>query len=236
MPLIRKVKCVVHSISDHGGQVYTVELLPENKLPNFHPGQFLHLALDPYDPSGFWPDSRAFSIASPPSDRNHVKISYSVKGKFTTRMQNELAAGREVWVKLPYGEFIVKDTEDVALIAGGTGITAFNAFLEDLKPENSHNIFLFYGARSSDLLIYRSSLEAVSRNCPQFHLELFAEETSDARCITGPIDMDVIWKRVANPMATSYYLAGPPAMVQKFLTDLNGKGVPTEKTNIDKWE
>ena len=37
---------------------------PNGRAPRFRPGQFLHLALDAYDPSGFWPDSRVFSIAS----------------------------------------------------------------------------------------------------------------------------------------------------------------------------
>ena len=32
----------------------------------FKPGQFLHLALDAFEPGGFWPESRVFSIASAP--------------------------------------------------------------------------------------------------------------------------------------------------------------------------
>ena len=64
--MAQKLNCVVEQVIDHGERVYTLALRPERPVPRFRPGQFLHLALDPYDPSGFWPESRVFSIASPP--------------------------------------------------------------------------------------------------------------------------------------------------------------------------
>ncbi len=53
----------------------------------------MHLALDRYDPGGFWPDSRVFSIASSPVERQRLTITYAVKGAFTTRMERELTPG-----------------------------------------------------------------------------------------------------------------------------------------------
>jgi hypothetical protein len=44
----------VDKIIDFGEHVYQVHLRPERPLSRFRPGQFLHLALDSYDPSGFW--------------------------------------------------------------------------------------------------------------------------------------------------------------------------------------
>ena len=35
---------------------------------------------------------------------------------------------------MPYGDFVIDGAADVVLFAGGTGITAFTAFLEDLTP------------------------------------------------------------------------------------------------------
>ena len=66
--------------STHGERVYTLALRPERPVPRFRAGQFLHLALDPYDPTGFWPESRVFSIASPPAQRDSVRITYAVHG------------------------------------------------------------------------------------------------------------------------------------------------------------
>ena len=98
-------------------------------VPRFTPGQFLHLALDPYDADGFWPDSRVFSIASSPVARTNLSITYAVKGAFTTRMERELIVGAVVWVKLPYGEFVIDQSRDAVLFAGGTGVTAFTELI-----------------------------------------------------------------------------------------------------------
>ena len=91
------------------------------------------MAIDNYDPSKFWPDSRVFSIASVPRNRDAIKITYAVKGKFTSRMENELKEGMTVWIKMPYGDFIIDGIGEVVLLAGGTGITAFTAFIRPMS-------------------------------------------------------------------------------------------------------
>ena len=120
MPVVRRLGCTVERVADHGEHVYTVTLVPEQLAPAFRPGQFLHLALDRFEPGGFWPESRVFSIASSPTQRDRLSITYAVKGVFTTRMERELAPGRAVWAKLPYGEFTVDPDRDAVLFAGGT--------------------------------------------------------------------------------------------------------------------
>ena len=50
-------------------------------------------------------------------------------------MEAELRTGGQLWVKMPYGEFIVRADQDVCLLAGGTGVTAFTAFLAGLTAE-----------------------------------------------------------------------------------------------------
>ena len=49
------------------------------RCPLFKPGQFLHLAIDPYDGAGFWPESRVFSIASSPRDRD--RLTHHLRGQ-----------------------------------------------------------------------------------------------------------------------------------------------------------
>jgi NAD(P)H-flavin reductase len=171
----RKLQCTVERITDHGDGVYTVEMKPLRPVPVFRPGQFLHLTLDNYDPSGFWPESRVFSIASSPGARECLRIVYSVKGVYTTRMAKELHPGKGVWVKMPYGEFVVDGTADAVLIAGGTGITAFQAFIEGLGPEHPHKVVLLYGARRPDLLLGREMIEKKERTLGTFRACFFSE-------------------------------------------------------------
>jgi len=223
----QKLACVVERVTAHGGRVYTLVLRPERPVPRFRAGQFLHLALDRYDPTGFWPESRVFSIASPPADRGSVKITYAVKGHFTTRMEAEAIEGSEIWIKLPYGDFVVETQSDVALFAGGTGVTAFTAFLEALRPETPQRVALAYGARTADLLIYRDVVDRCAARVPAL---------SVAYVVGEPLSPDTLWPCLPRPAATHYYISGPPAMLRGIGDGLRARGIASEAIHVDAWE
>ncbi|MDD5367641.1 MAG: FAD-dependent oxidoreductase [Anaerolineaceae bacterium] len=237
MALSRKIRCEIRKVIDHGSHVYTLELIPEKNLPAFRPGQFLHLALDEYDPAGFWPDSRAFSIASSPSSRDTLQITYSVQGQFTRHMELELFEGRRVWVKLPYGEFIIEETQDVVLFAGGTGITAFTAFLLNLFPTFPHSVTLAYGARTSNLLIYRELVDRCAMTVPQMKVLYFTEQGLTAPGeICSRLSVPVVLQHLKNPLRATYYISGPPPMLRTISQDLCQQGITTDAIRIDAWE
>lgn len=237
MAIAQKLRCCVEQIIAHGDHVYTVELRPERPAPRFRPGQFLHLALDDYDPSGFWPESRVFSIASAPVQRALLRIVYSVRGRFTARMERELSEGRQVWVKLPYGDFIVEDAGDIVLFAGGTGITAFTAFLDGLTPAFRPAVTVAYGARTAGLLIYRDLLAARVAQIPGLCVRYFVERGEPPADVTiGRLSVDAVWPHILAPAQATYYLSGPPAMLKTLADDLRGHGITGSAIRIDAWE
>jgi ferredoxin-NADP reductase len=234
--MAQKLSCVVEKIVDHGERVYTVALRPERPAPRFRAGQFLHLALDPYDPTGFWPESRVFSIASPPAERNLVRITYAVHGKFTARMESGLVEGKEVWIKMPYGDFIIESAREVVLFAGGTGVTAFTAFLEDLAPGREQPVTLAYGARTGDLLIYKDIVERCAQRAPALQVSYFVEQAVPAGMNPGRVSVDAVWPRLRRPLDAHYYISGPPPMLRGIAQDLRARNISPEAIHIDAWE
>ena len=230
MTVVRRIPCLVRAVTDHGERVYTVELEPAMPVPRFKPGQFLHLALDAYAPDGFWPESRVFSIASSPRERDRLAITYAVKGAFTGRMEHELAPGGSVWVKLPYGEFVVDQASEAVLFAGGTGVTAFTAFLQSLEPERAPRVLLFYGARKPDLFVYGPLAEACAREVPSLDCRLVCEE------VDGRLQVDAAWPAIAMLHAPVFYLSGPPEMLAALTAQLLDHGVSMEDIRTDAWE
>jgi ferredoxin-NADP reductase len=228
--VVRRIRCLVRSVTDHGEHVYTVELEPSMPIPSFKPGQFLHLAIDPYDGAGFWPESRVFSIASSPRERDRLTITYAVKGAFTTRMEGELAPGAGVWVKLPYGEFVIDPVQDSVLFAGGTGVTAFTAFLQSLTPDQTHRVVLFYGARTPSLFVYRPLAQACVDEVPALSCHFVSEEAQ------GRLDVDAAWPAIASLRDPVFYLSGPPPMLAALTAQLRRSGVAPERIRIDAWE
>jgi ferredoxin-NADP reductase len=245
MPVTQKLRCVVERVVAHGERVYTLALRPEHPVPRFRAGQFLHLALDPYDPSGFWPESRVFSIASPPAQRDAVQVTYAVHGRFTARMESDLVEGRQVWIKMPYGDFVIDSRADVVLFAGGTGITAFTAFLEGLTPAEHQSVTLAYGARTHSLLIYRDVVEDCVQRLPSLDVSYFVEQGGGSdpparvgrlRSNPGRVSVAAVWPRLRRPFDTAYYISGPPPMLRAIGQDLRARNIPPEAIHIDAWE
>jgi len=233
----QKLRCEVEEVIQHGERVYSLILRPERPIMRFIPGQFLHLTLEDYQPGDFWPDSRVFSIASAPAERDHLRITYAVKGNFTSRMEAELHPGQAVWVKLPYGDFIITPERDVCILAGGTGITAFTAFIVGLKADYPDQVTLFYGARRPDLLIYRSLVDSVAGRCPNLQAHFLAEEDHEGTdCLPGRIEAGWVWEFLPAPLQAHYYLSGPPDMLHALRAELHGWDVPANRIHIDAWE
>ncbi len=244
----RKARCSVEAITDHGERVYSLDLAPASPVPLFRPGQFLHLTVDDYDPSGFWPESRVFSIASSPRDRRRIRICYSVKGRYTARMEQKLRPGSEVWIKLPYGDFVIDDTNDAVLLAGGTGISAFTAFLEAMTPETSRSVTLVYGARTPGLFLFQDMILAQLSRLHKFQAIFFSEAPDaafnrqmaalpkPARCLSGRIALDQVWAHAGSPDNQVFYISGPPAMLAALGAGLRARGVAPERIRTDAWE
>jgi len=238
-----KIKCTVSSIDAHSDSVFTVRLKPARRLPRFKPGQFLHLAIDSYDPTGgYWPESRVFSIASAPFD-SEITIAYAVKGKFTLRMKEELEVGKDVWVKLPYGHFVISYAPDgeVVLVAGGTGITPFIPFLlNETNNPSGEKISLVYGVRRSDLLIFGDVIVDALANLNGFSLYAFCEEraNSDSQFSAeqGGLTIDAILRATTDPTKAVFYLSGPVEMINTFKDGLKDTEVSETKIHIDEWE
>jgi ferredoxin-NADP reductase len=245
MPVAQKLRCRVERVVNHGDRVYTVALRPEHLAPRFRAGQFLHLALDPYDSTRFWPESRVFSIASAPSQRDLLRISYSVRGRFTARMEAEVVEGRDVWIKMPYGDFVVDPRSDAVLFAGGTGITAFTAFIEGLTPDAGQAVVLAYGARTQRLFIYRDVVERCARTVASMNAFYFVEQedaagsnavAGSAGPYIGRVSVDAVWPQLRRAHEADYYISGPPAMLQTIGRDLRARGIAGDRVHIDAWE
>jgi len=243
MPNPVKIQVRVESIQKIDESVYSVYMRPLTRKPRFYAGQFLHLALDTYDPTGgYWPESRVFSIASSPKS-DLIQIVYSVKGVYTRRMEKELPVTSELWLKFPYGHFIIPQFIDdgvsrIVIIAGGTGISPFLPFLNDSASSGvSVPVKLYWGAKSPEVFSIGEGI--VSNTIPNLEHTLFCEsETYNKieRCRFGKICMDTIWKENGTDSGCKYFISGPPQMIQVFKKYLIERNVDENRIIVDDWE
>lgn len=227
--IVKKYKSEVVAVENPVPDIRTVTLRPLEKAYKYNPGQFLHLALDEYDPAGPWPESRCFSMQSSP-DQETLKITFAAKGKFTARMAQELVPGKVIYVKLPYGDLfpVEHDMWRAVFVAGGTGITPFlslftsKAFTTYMQPR------LYFGVRNLFHHLYAPDLEKAKVVNPSFHVKLMSEDKD------GRLDIQKIFKE--NGPSSVYFISGPPVMIKNFKAGLAEKGVPAENIRTDDWE
>jgi ferredoxin-NADP reductase len=155
-----------------------------------------------------------------------------------------LKVGGEVWIKMPYGDFVIDETSDAVLIAGGTGISAFTAFLEALTPQGSQTVTLVYGARTPALLLFQEMILAQLAAVSKLNVVFFTETPDEAfarrmaalprapRCLTGRISLDAVFSLPSSV----FFLSGPPVMLNVLSADLKSRGLPPEQIRTDAWE
>jgi ferredoxin-NADP reductase len=232
----KKLSATVAGIKRHSESVIEYLFSPNSRVPSFKPGQFLHLAIDPYDPSRNWPESRVFSIANAP-ESEVIRIVISVKGRFTARMAAELKEGSTVWLKFPYGNFTFETNgEHLVLIAGGTGISPYISLLEHCHTVNeSPPISLYYGVRNEQLAIFESFLQKCKVALPQFNFTLFCEDHAEnlAEVKPGLIDIDMILNNHSG--RSDFYLSGPPVMIDEIKKRLLSHNISAGNIFIDEW-
>ena len=229
MAIVKKYPAKVVAIHNSIDGVYTLDLESLNKAFKFDPGQFLHIALDEYDPAAQWPDSRCFSMQSSP-DEELIKITYAVKGRFTTRMKQELKTGSEVTLKLPYGDLFTQphNKENTVFIAGGTGITPFLSLFNHSPFAGYTNPVLYAGFRSQRMNHYAAQLTMAQKINPSFkYIPVYEDEE-------GILDISKIFK-TSNPNS-SFYISGPPAMIKTFKQSLIANGISISQVLTDDWE
>ena len=228
MPTPVRTQATLKKIIDHGDGIYSLRFAVPNRCTRFKAGQFLHLTLEEFDPSeGYWPESRVFSIASRPGG-DFIEIVYSVKGTYTRKMEAVLKEGMQVWLKLPYGDYIVDQHitqgQHAVFIAGGTGISPFIPYLYQLQEQGSnHPLSIYYGIRDHEHYLYKNLLEEIA-------------PIAEVKITEGIFDVGRISREVSRIEGAVCFISGPPGMIQVFQQQLGECGFPSESIIIDAWE
>ncbi len=227
--MIRKYLSQVEAIDIVIDNIYVVKLRSTERRFDYRPGQFLHLALEKYDPTMPWPDSRCFSMQSNP-DEELIRITFAAKGEFTKRMASELRPGVLVWLKLPFGELFDHghDQGNCVFIAGGTGVTPYLSLFTSTEFASYINPQLYLGVRSAAYHLYQDDFARAKVINPGFVVDVTQQDVS------GVINIAKILEQHGS--GTTYFVSGPPLMIRSFKQFLTGHGVSGEHVITDDWQ
>jgi len=133
--------------------------------------------------------TRAYSIASPPSDDNHFALCLNrVQDGFMSNFFCDMKEGDEISCQGPFGDFILRPPmRDTIFIATGTGIAPFRSMLhwlfnppEDGRPRPSSSgggdarhqgkqLYLLFGNRTERDIYYHEEFVRLAGDHANFH-------------------------------------------------------------------
>jgi len=152
--------------------------LPSVPRFGFVPGQWL--SFKQITPSGE-EITRAYSIASPPSDDNHFALCLDrVQDAFMSNFLCDMEEGDEISCQGPFGDFILRPPlHDTVFVATGTGIAPFRSMLHWLLEEQSRHqdkqFWLLFGNRHEQDIYYHDEWQRLAAEHPNFSLPANAQ-------------------------------------------------------------
>lgn len=188
----------------------------------FYPGQYIAIGFKRF---GRPSPMRCFSIVSSPN-ANELQVAARVQGKFT-RSLAALLPGDDVFVRGPFGNFVIDETYDrsVLLIAGGIGITPFMSMIRfATETQLSVPITLLFSYRGSDAP-FLAELRSHERQNPNFRLALRNTNASSRQAgePSGRITDAHLEQLTGGHFSKfTYFMCGPKAFVRS-MRDLLGR-------------
>lgn len=190
----------------------------------FQAGQYVNLELPGVE------QPRAFSMANAPSHSKVLELNIRnvPGGEATTYVHEQLAEGEKVSLAGPYGRFFVRKSasEDILLLAGGTGLSSIKSMLIDLledEAQSGKNVTLVYGARNRAELYYDDLLTELAGRHERFTYVPALSEARDEDAWTGAGGFvhDVANEHFgADFRGHRAYMCGPPVMIDACITTL----------------
>ncbi|MEW6523614.1 MAG: 2Fe-2S iron-sulfur cluster binding domain-containing protein [Bacillota bacterium] len=213
-----------------------VKLLSPRTI-DFKAGQYVQILVPGYE------EFRAYSIASPPSQRDALDfvIRLIPKGLCTTYIHKALAVGDTIRFTGPFGDFFLNEQSDrdITCLARGTGIAPIRSITLHLKEQGMpRNVSFYFSARTKKDILQYEEFKQLEAEFPNFKYYVVLsrpapEDNWDGE--TGYITDTVAKYQGDSLKDTEIYLCGPGVMIDAAMEVFDKIGVPKEQVFFDKF-
>jgi len=221
----------------------------------YRPGQYAILELAP----GL---RRCYSMAGLPGSADVSFIAKRYPDHPGSERLFRLAAGAQIHAELPYGDMWVRDSQrPVALVAGGTGISAILAMTRQLaasgtagagaqvdgvagaqvdagtgaRVDAGRPVHVFFGAGARAELVCWDELAQATSRLPEGHLHgALLHPDADWNGTVGLVT-EALAERLPDLADADFYVAGPPVMTDAVRALLRGHDVQLDRIRFDSF-
>ena len=207
----------------------------------FRAGQSIDVTLIDPPESDAEGNTRAFTIASPPS-MDHLTIATRMRDSAFKRVLRKASQGLQVKIEGPGGSFTLHKNaaKPAVFLAGGIGITPFLSIVRQAaKDKPPLLLYLFYSNRRPEDAPFLDLLAGLPAENPNFRfIATMTQMAKSHRQWTGEtsvINREMLLRYVPQPVGPIYYIAGPPAMVTAMRKMLVFSGVDEDDIRTEEF-
>jgi ferredoxin-NADP reductase len=208
--------------------------VPETDKLEYTPGQFVSFSETVLGRQV----TRAYSVCSAPNGNRFELCLNRVREGLFSPWLFEMAPGDDVDMSGPLGFFVPRQPfRDSVLIATGTGIAPFRAFLRWVPVlESGRQITLLFGARYPLGLVYRTEFEALAQERPGFRfLPTITRPDSEYRGGIGWVQQHLD-EALDDRLDVDVYLCGLREMVDSVRAILKDKGFARTQVQYERYD
>ncbi|MEE8118571.1 MAG: FAD-binding oxidoreductase [Gammaproteobacteria bacterium] len=188
---------------------------------------------------------RSYSIATIPNGDPSIRVAVAeVEGGRATGILFTLQPGESVHASGPFGRFVLRDDNQprYLLVATGTGVTPYRAFLPELErrlSEHSCTVELLLGVRRREELLYVDDFLTMTKKFPdtfRFHVAYSRKLPEDAQPWEhkGYVQ-SLLADLEADAMQDIAYLCGNPEMIDEAATYFASLEFPVANVRREKY-
>lgn len=228
-----RLRCAIVGIRTLSEHVREIRLRPISaNIPTFYAGQYLKIL----HPSGH---EIPYSIANPPA-ADTLELHYqAIEGTDDARLMDELLAGDELTVELPFGHCFVDApiARPLIIAAAATGYAQARSVLEHVLPSGlDQALHLYWGAKTSQELYDVEHLKLLASTTTNFFFQPTVELPDvdwHGRC--GNL-ASAIAEDFTDLSQVDVMLCGGPVMVYATFDALAGIGLRQSNARSDVFD
>jgi ferredoxin-NADP reductase/MOSC domain-containing protein YiiM len=235
-PGLRELRVAAARRESASVRSFVLESVDGEALPEFIPGQFLALKLQP--PGAPAPLLRSYSLAAPANGRGYrIGVKREAGGLGSAFLHEHVTEGDVLEVGAPRGDFTldVDQAGPVVLLSAGVGVTPVLAMLGALAHAGSGRaVWWVHGARSGGEHAFAAEARELLSRLPaaRSHVRYSRPRPDDRPSLdydeAGRIDLDALLG-LGVPREADFYLCGPAAFLRDLTAGLLGWGVEPER-------
>lgn len=213
----------------------------------YKPGQYITVIMDVDGQE----ERRAYSMSSAPHENGLTFTIKKVKnGKVSPLLCDQITEQDELKIMVPEGRFTIgldaAHERSFYMIAAGSGITPIFSLIKSiLEEEPKSRVYLLYGNRTIDEVIFKTALDELQHNHEgQLHVHytysqqdkkggLFSSVFGKSNPSQGRIDrkkIDWLWDTYSPKQSSNlYFICGPGDMIDMSVAHLKSKSVPSSE-------